>query len=77
MTHDTRIYYSTHCLLLPFLEKIISLIIHDDEGWEVLHLDAPHSLHAPVTARPTTMPMLGHEHTNHNALSTRSWAHKT
>lgn len=33
---------------LPFLEKVIALVIHDYKRGKILHLDFPHRLHAQL-----------------------------
>ena len=33
---------------LPLLEEVVPLVVDDDKGGKVLHLDAPHGLHAEL-----------------------------
>mmetsp|Transcript_39878 Transcript_39878/g.127519 ORF Transcript_39878/g.127519 Transcript_39878/m.127519 type:complete len:414 (-) Transcript_39878:45-1286(-) len=41
-------YYINGILGAPLLEEVIALVVHHDEGGEVLHLDPPHRLHSKL-----------------------------
>ena len=34
------------CAGLQLLEEVVALVVHKDEGWEVLHLNLPDGFHA-------------------------------